>query len=305
MTEIHKNLYVGMTLCFPFSPMATIKLNMANIQALPSPEDRFLLEWYVEAGVDEVIQDDTTDHFVVPEPIAVAARPSITTGMASPVAASPQSVATGSRSRAGVKDAEAAASACSTLQELRAAVEGFEGCSIKKTAMNTVFADGNPDADVMFIGEAPGAEEDRQGVPFCGPSGQLLDKMLASIGLSREQNAYITNTLFWRPPGNRKPSTEEVALCAPFVKKHIALFRPKMLVLVGGTATSGILEKTEGISRLRGKFYEYTNDFMEETVPVGVLFHPSYLLRQPSHKRLAWQDLLKIQVRLKELGVLQ
>jgi DNA polymerase len=146
----------------------------------------------------------------------------------------------------------------------------------------------------MFVGEAPGADEDRQGVPFCGVSGQLLDKMLSFIGLARSENFYITNTLFWRPPGNRQPTPEEIEMCRPFVEKHIALVNPKLLVLVGGTATKAVLNETRGITRLRGQAFTYRNGYLDREIPVRVIYHPSYLLRTPTAKKQTWADLLDI-----------
>ena len=198
-----------------------------------------------------------------------------------------------------VAEARAMADAATDLASLEAAVRAFNGCALKKTATNTVFAQGVSESRVMFIGEAPGADEDRHGVPFCGPSGQLLDKMLSFIGLKRAENFYITNTLFWRPPGNRQPTPEELEICRPFVEKHIALVNPKVLVLVGGTATSAILKDTRGITRLRGQVFSYKNDYMATEVPVHVLYHPSYLLRQPLAKKQSWADLLALKQFLK------
>jgi uracil-DNA glycosylase family 4 len=184
---------------------------------------------------------------------------------------------------------------CQSLVALRALVESFNGCDLKKSAINTVFSDGNPEADIMFIGEAPGASEDEQGIPFCGQSGKLLDNIIAAIGLTREKNAYITNTVFWRPPANRKPTPEEIAICRPFVKKHIALIAPKLIIMVGSTAVESLLEINQPITKLRGEYFEYTNEYMNgRTVRTTVIFHPSYLLRQPSHKKTMWFDLLKI-----------
>lgn len=180
-----------------------------------------------------------------------------------------------------------------TLAELEAAVRGFNGCAIKKTASKTVFCDGNPKARVMIIGEAPGAQEDIQGIPFCGPSGMLLDRMLAAIGLDRT-SVYISNTVFWRPPGNRQPSPEETSTCLPFVEKHIALVNPAILILSGGTATMTLLQKDASISRLRGRFYDYQNAYLETPISALVTYHPSYLLRSPGQKRLAWNDLLMV-----------
>src|SRR5487761_427962 len=152
--------------------------------------------------------------------------------------------------------AKALADAATDLAALRVAVESFDGCSLRRTATHTVFADGSPAARLMLIGEAPGADEDRIGLPFVGRSGQLLDRMLATIGVRRSENAYITNVLFWRPPGNRKPTPEETAICLPFVWRHIALKRPEILVLCGGTATATLLNRNDGITRLRGRWFD-------------------------------------------------
>lgn len=249
---------------------------------------RAILQWYVDAGIDEVIEDTPVNRFTAPKPVAV------TTPARKPGAPVLYNHATDSP-RAASTLARQMAEACNTVDELELAVRKFDGCVLKKTAQNTVFADGNPNAEIMFIGEAPGASEDAQGIPFCGPSGLLLDAMLKSIGLDRKTNAYITNTLYWRPPGNRQPSTEELEICRPFVERHVALMNPKLLVLVGGTATKAMLEKEIGITKLRGRFYRYTNRYLDHEIPVGVIYHPSYLLRQPAHKRFAWHDLLKIQ----------
>ena len=181
-------------------------------------------------------------------------------------------------------------------------MQEFEGCSLKHTAMNLVFGDGNPEASIMFIGEAPGADEDRQGRPFVGVSGQLLDKMIAAVGLDRT-SVYITNILPWRPPGNRKPTTNEVTICLPFIRRHIELVAPRVLVLVGGTAASALLGRTEGITKLRGKWLNYRPEEEDDAreIPCMPLYHPAYLLRQPALKREAWRDILAIQERLNSL----
>ncbi len=186
------------------------------------------------------------------------------------------------------------------LAQLRAAVEAFDGCSLRRTATHTVFADGNADAPLMLIGEAPGADEDRLGRPFVGRSGQLLDRMLAAIGVSRTDNAYITNILFWRPPGNRKPTAEETALCLPFVWRHIALKRPKIVVLCGGTATAALLGRSEGIMRLRGRWLDLPVPG-SDPVPALATYHPSFLLRSPAHKAESWRDLLSIQSKINSI----
>lgn len=186
--------------------------------------------------------------------------------------------------------------AASSIDELRTELAAFDGCPLKHTAMNLVFASGNPKASVMLIGEAPGAEEDRLGEPFVGLSGQLLDKMLAAIGLDR-QTVYISNVLFWRPPGNRSPTDAEIASCLPFAEQHIALVQPKILLLLGGIAAKTLLRTKEGITRLHGRWTYYTPCLGQEAVrPVRCmpLFHPAYLLRQPNTKRQAWADLLLV-----------
>ncbi|WCR58149.1 uracil-DNA glycosylase [Wolbachia endosymbiont of Ctenocephalides felis wCfeJ] len=190
-------------------------------------------------------------------------------------------------------EARKLASKCNSVDELRSAVKSFEGCEIKKTATNTVFSDGNPNAKIMLVGEAPGANEDLQGIPFCGASGILLDKMLGAINLDRTK-VYISNTVFWRPPGNRKPADLELDMCRPFVEKHIALVSPQILILVGGIACYSLLDSTKTISALRGRFHTYTNQYLPHSITTAAIFHPAYLLRQPAQKRLAWEDLKKI-----------
>ena len=190
-----------------------------------------------------------------------------------------------------------------TVEELREELSVFNGCSLRSTAMNLVFADGNPNSQVMFIGEAPGEEEDRQGKPFVGVSGHLFDRMLASAGLSR-QDIYISNILFWRPPGNRTPTDAEIAVCLPFVERHILLIKPKILVFLGGVAAKTLLRTTDGISRLRGKWVNYnvpSESDVQMTLPCLPTYHPAYLLRQPKAKRQAWNDILLLKKRLKEL----
>src|SRR6266481_305451 len=197
-----------------------------------------------------------------------------------------------------VASAAAIAEAATSLAELERAVAAFEGCALRQTATTTVFADGNPAASLMLIGEAPGGQEDRLGKPFVGRSGQLLDRMLAAIGIDRSA-AYITNVLYWRPPGNRKPTPTEIAACLPFVQRHIALVRPAVLVLCGGTAASTLLATSEGITKLRGRWVDLAVDGLAQPVKTIATYHPSYLLRSPERKREAWRDLLTIQ---EELG---
>ncbi|MGE0252813.1 MAG: uracil-DNA glycosylase family protein [Dongiaceae bacterium] len=194
------------------------------------------------------------------------------------------------------------AAAAKTLPELEAAVKNFNGCALKKGAKNTVFCDGVASSPIMFIGEGPGADEDRQGKPFVGVSGQLLDKMLAAINLSRQSNAYITNVVYWRPPGNRAPTPEEIECCRPFFERHIELHKPKVIVLLGGVALKAVFNPKDGIMKMRGTWLEYkTAD--GAVIPVMPTYHPAFLLRTPTAKRQAWQDLQAIQKKLAELGV--
>jgi len=208
------------------------------------------------------------------------------------------------------QDAVLAAKACTTLEQLQAAIRAYDGLEVKRTATNMVFADGNPAARVMIIGEAPGGDEDRQGLPFVGVSGQLLDKMFDCINLSRKSDQassalYISNILNWRPPGNRTPTEQEIALALPFVERHIALIRPQYIVVAGATAAKSILNMNQPISKLRGRFYDYT--FVTSGITEGLepmtarvlpTYHPSFLLRTPAQKRQAWHDLLTLQAEL-------
>lgn len=187
------------------------------------------------------------------------------------------------------------ADAASSIEELKSALLAFNGCELKKTATNTVFSDGISSAKIMLLGEAPGANEDAQGIPFCGESGKLLDNMLNVIGLSRKENIYITNTIFWRPPANRRPTQEEIEICRPFVEKHIALIQPKLLVLVGATAVTSLLGGDLQISKIRQEYYQYQNQYMKHPITTTAIFHPAYLLRQPFQKKASWYDLLKLQ----------
>lgn len=274
---------------------------------------RQLMQWYLEAGVDETVGNVPVSRLTDPAATLAALKASVSEPLAN-MNKSESSMSGASAPKkhvnttpavppsAAITKARALANHAATLEELKAAVASFDGCLLKKTATNTVFSDGNPDTHIMVIGEAPGAQEDAQGIPFCGPSGQLLDKVFASIGLDRTI-FYITNTVFWRPPGNRQPSKEELAICQPFVQKHIALIQPKLLVLAGGVAASTLLGGNVGISRLRGKFHEYSNEYLQAPIPTAVIFHPSYLMRQPGQKRLAWHDMLMIKAFLEERGI--
>ncbi|WP_428685299.1 uracil-DNA glycosylase [Reyranella sp.] len=288
-------------------------------EAAFAPQDAAaLLRWYVDHGIDETIGEEAIDRFALPPPAAVAAAPAATAGPAAstPVASSPtaptpiRAPAAPAVVRAPVplespqlaEDAREVSRRATTIAELEEAVRAFEGCALKRTAKNTVFADGVAGAPVMIVGEAPGADEDRLGKPFVGVSGQLMDRMFAAIGMSRERDVYITNILFWRPPGNRTPTLSEQAICLAFTRRHIELAKPKIVVLAGGTAVKAVLNTAEGITRLRGKWTTLTLDDGSE-VPALPTFHPAYLLRTPASKRQSWADLLSLDKRLKELGV--
>ncbi len=195
-------------------------------------------------------------------------------------------------------EAKTLAAASQTFEQWQENVRAFEGCPLKRTATNTVVGDGNPNSKLLFIGEAPGNDEDKQGIPFCGASGQLLDKMLAAIGLTDRSHYYISNSIYWRPPGNRNPTPDEVALCKPFLEKLIALIQPRMIILVGGVATKNVLEIDTGITKLRGKIHSYVQH--NQTYNAFALYHPSYLLRQPIKKRDAWADLLVLRDLIKQ-----
>ena len=263
-----------------------------------------LLKWYVDSGVDEALGYDPLDR-LAPKP-APPARSAETNSPAPGVASSAAGTNRGGSAELVSRDeiarsARAAATNASSLTELCDALAGFEGCALKKTAKNLVFADGNPEGPLMIIGEAPGGEEDRQGVPFVGPAGKLLDLMLESIGLDRDQ-AYVTNILPWRPPGNRSPTDGEIAACLPFLRRHIELVAPKILILVGGTAAKTLLDKTQGITRLRGHWYSYDSENINTPIDTRAILHPAYLLRSPAQKRETWLDLLEIKHRLHRMA---
>src|SRR6516165_866702 len=276
---------------------------MTSTATPPNPNDRdtalALLRWYVEMGADQAIAAEPANRFA-PAPAAPAAIPASAPRppAATATAAAPPKALTESLGEAAQSARQLAAGADS-VAALAALVAGFDGCGLKRTATNTVFADGDPAAPVMLIGEGPGADEDRIGRPFVGRAGQLLDRMLAAIGLDR-QGVHITNVVYWRPPGNRTPTTAEIASCLPFVLRHIALVRPKILVLAGATAAGALLPGGQGITRLRGRWFDLEIPGLSAPVPTLPMFHPSFLLRTPERKREAWRDLLALRARLDE-----
>jgi uracil-DNA glycosylase len=244
-----------------------------------SPAD--IVRFYLEAGVDTPLLDDPVNRFVevrAKQEAAVAAKP----------AAIAQII---------VPDVDA--SAAETLDDLKVMIEAYDGCGLKKTATQVVFSDGVPGSRVMLVGEAPGRDEDIQGKPFVGKSGQLLDLMLKAIGLDRT-SVYIANTIYWRPPGNRPPTAEESAQCLPFIKRQIELAKPEVLVFVGGVSAKTMLNTKDGIMQLRGHWTEINLPALG-SLPALPTLHPAYLLRNPAHKRLAWADWLSLKARLKNV----
>lgn len=269
-----------------------------------------LLEWYDAVGVDAVVLDAAVDRLAAPPPAPLGeapparreaeAMPSERPGQRPerPLQPAPAVVVT-LPDEGAVEAARAEAAAATSLEALRAVMQRFEGCNLKKTATQLVFADGNPAARVMLVGEAPGREEDLDGRPFVGRSGKLLDRMLAAIGLDRS-SVYIVNVVPWRPPGNRTPSPQETEICRPFLTRQIELVDPAVLVALGGPAAKALTGASDGILKLRGKWQTYPLGGRE--VPCLATLHPAYLLRQPLQKRLAWRDFLSLRRKLDEIG---
>ena len=256
-----------------------------------------ILNWYVQSGVNETIGEIPQNRFN-PKPEAVLLKKQMPP---MPYEAVPTQENTLPADNL-LQSATERASKANTLEELKEALISFDGCSLKKTAKNTVFGQGNPHSDVMFIGEAPGADEDRLGLPFVGVSGQLLDKMMLAIGLSRQTNAYISNISPWRPPGNRNPSNVEIALCMPFIQRHIELVSPKIIIALGGVAFSSLINTAETISKARGMWHSYQTAGLVAPVLLMPVFHPAFLLRTPAQKKNAWRDFLNIRQKLDELN---
>ena len=250
---------------------------------------RLQIEW----GADEALDDAPLDRLATRPAAASAPSPA---PPQRPSAPPPRQASPAIAAPAGPVQAQRArdiAAACTTLEQLRAALAAFDGCPLSTTATNLVFNDGNPEAGLMLVGEAPGADEDRLGKPFVGASGQLLDRMLASIGIDRTK-CLITNILPWRPPGNRTPTDAEVQTCLPFMHRQIALVRPRHLVLVGGLSTKALTGNPAGITRMRGKWLQLPIPGLPDPVPTLPTFHPAYLLRTPGAKRDAWADWLAL-----------
>ena len=283
---------------------------------LERPEIIDLLKFHIEADCADVLDDMPVNHFAEAEPtspehatpehatpemkepadhaglqedvapLTPPVTPAVVTAQINPAA--PQNSATG--------DSATLAKTATTLDELAAALESFEGCGLKKTAKSTVFSDGVSSARIMLVGEAPGQDEDRTGKPFVGRSGQLLDAMMATIGLSRASNLYIANVIPWRPPGNRAPSVDELETCKPFILRQIELVAPEIIVLVGGTSAKTLLNTETGITRLRGKWQ--TLEIGGRDIPALPFFHPAYVLRRPETKIDVWADLCALKQKL-------
>jgi DNA polymerase len=258
------------------------------------PTVRELLAFYLEAGVDCALLEEPPNRLldpeIAPQPAAIPSPPA--NRPAPPPAAMARAPAAAVPAPdVAIASARDAARTAPTLEALRALLETFDGCALKQTATRLVFSDGNPQARIMFVGEAPGRDEDLEGIPFIGRSGKLLDRMIGAIGLDRT-TAYIANVIPWRPPGNRDPSPQETQICLPFIKRQIELVDPDVLVCLGKPSSQAVLELKDGIMRTRGRWHNY--DTGTRTIRAMATFHPAYLLRQPIHKRLAWQDLRAI-----------
>ncbi|MGQ2903205.1 MAG: uracil-DNA glycosylase [Neoaquamicrobium sediminum] len=273
----------------------------------PLPDLADLLRFYADAGVDEALFDEPIDRFE--ESAATTARAQAPQqnepARSRETKAQPPQAQTRPAPAMVVPDEAQAARArelareAKSLEELREIVSAFDGCNLKFTAKQTVFSDGNPQADLMLVGEAPGRDEDIEGLPFVGRSGRLLDRMLAAIGIDRT-SAYIANVIPWRPPGNRTPTPLETEICRPFIERQIELAAPKVLVTLGGPSAKVLLHATEGVLRLRGKWKTHATASGIEIAAMPTL-HPAYLLRNPAHKKLAWRDLLEVKAKLEVL----
>jgi uracil-DNA glycosylase len=263
------------------------------------PDPAALLAWYVEMGIDVAVEESPVDRLAPADTPRPAAAPPTAFLDPSPPSPAVRSAAAVPASDEVVRTAREMAESARTLDELRGALEHFDGCNLKLTATQLVFGDGNPQARVMLVGEAPGRDEDLQGLPFVGRSGQLLDRMLAAIGLDRTQ-VYIANVVPWRPPGNRTPTPQETAICRPFIDRQIALVDPGFLVCLGAAAAKELMGASEGILRLRGQWRDI--DTGKRKIRAMATLHPAYLLRQPLQKRLAWRDFLMLKAALDTSG---
>ena len=256
-----------------------------------------ILRWYLDAGVDETVSN-VPQNRLIKSTINGETAPQKSQTNSVPNMISKGPVVADNL----LNDAFETAAATNSIEELNNVLLNYTGCPLRKTATNLVFGDGDPSAKIVLIGESPGAEEDRKGLPFVGPGGKLLDKMLASIGLDRTK-VFLANTVFWRPPGNRTPTNQEIKICKPFVERLIELIKPEILIILGGPAAKTMLAETAAVSRLRGEWYTYSTPKLSRPIQTTVVFHPNYLLNSPIHKRETWQDLLMINDKLKSIGL--
>jgi uracil-DNA glycosylase len=256
-----------------------------------APTVQQLLAFYLEAGVDCALTEAPVNRLSDPDidPVPRETAPAPLRTMANTIPPSRSEAAPAPE--VAILSAREAARTAPTLEALRALLESFDGCALKSTATRLVFADGNPQARIMFVGEAPGREEDIEGLPFVGRSGKLLDRMISAIGLDRS-SVYIANVIPWRPPGNRTPTPQETQICLPFIHRQIELVNPDVLVTLGNPSTQTLLSTREGIMKTRGRWFDY--DTGTRVIRALATFHPAYLLRSPSYKRMAWQDLRAI-----------
>jgi uracil-DNA glycosylase family 4 len=274
-----------------------------SIAPEPAPTVQQLLAFYLEAGVDCALADEPVDRLAEPDSATIATpRETAPQRLIREMPVAPPAI---SRSEiapapeAAIASAREAARTAPSLEALRALLENFDGCALKHTATRLVFSDGNPQARIMFVGEAPGRDEDIEGLPFVGRSGKLLDRMIATIGLDRSK-AYIANVIPWRPPGNRTPTPQETQICLPFIQRQIELVNPDVLVTLGNPSTQTLLSTREGIMKTRGKWFDYETG--TRTIRAIATFHPAYLLRSPSYKRMSWQDLRAIAKELEKVS---
>ncbi len=279
---------------WPHQTGCDITQGMAQDRPLDNAELLSVLDWYRAAGVDVAVGEEPVDRFAqIPQPVA-APRNTQPRDTGSDAPAPPVAIG------GDPSEARQLAASAASLEELQRLLEAYDGCGLKLRATQLVFADGNPEADIMLIGEAPGAEEDRQGKPFVGRSGQLLDRMLGAIGLDRTR-VYIANTVPWRPPGNRTPTPEEMELCLPFLQRQVELVAPRLVMTLGGPAMQTVFKTSAGIIKMRGKWQNLTiGNHAVDALPT---LHPAYLLRTPAAKQQAWQDMLSLKMKMTELGL--
>jgi len=255
-----------------------------------------VLDWYRAAGVDIAVGEEPVDRFAQRTPQRVTTPPPVGVSQQVPERPAAEAPMLGG----DPSEARSLAGSARSLDELQAILGRYDGCGLKLRATQLVFADGNPEAEIMLIGEAPGAEEDRQGKPFVGKSGQLLDRMLGAIGLDRSK-VYIANTVPWRPPGNRTPTPEEMALCLPFLHRQVELVAPRLVMTLGGPAMQTVFSTTNGIIKMRGKWSSVSiGNHTTDAIPT---LHPAYLLRNPAAKQQAWRDMLSLKLKMVELGI--